>query len=307
MRSLVSGPLVVWIVVALVGLARAPAAWGQVTGRLEVTVLEQERPVSGAEVSLVGDTLLGGAVIKFVGDEGKITFSDLPPGNYELTVNMPGFQTARVTGIRVVSHRVSQQTVQLVPGEMDRPVVDFKQKGVDARNTTRSTVVVTVQPAPRARLKPVRDETCDPEQPQQWWVSPDDSNSMSAPALLKAFSSIHPGWSGVLSQRRWEFFNYAQWNYPPAQPGRIGVVAQVALAGEEDRFVFQVAVTAPRVKPSDRAPMTLTFVMDTSGSMGGRPIELSRQVLRDISSQLRRGDIVSLATWDTEQSVRLGG
>src|SRR5690606_8008244 len=51
----------------------------------------------------------------------------------------------------------------------------------------------------------------------------------------------------------------------------------------------------------------VTLVLDTSGSMAGRPIELLEQTCLAIASQLREGDTVSVVEWDTENVWTLGG
>lgn len=76
-------------------------------------------------------------------------------------------------------------------------------------------------------------------------------------------------------------------------------------AGDEPgSYDLQIGVASPAAtKP--RRPMVLTFVLDTSGSMGGEPIVLQREAVLAIAAQLKPGDIVSMVTWNTAQAVVL--
>ncbi|MFW5740788.1 MAG: vWA domain-containing protein, partial [Myxococcota bacterium] len=56
-----------------------------------------------------------------------------------------------------------------------------------------------------------------------------------------------------------------------------------------------------------RRPMTLTFVLDTSGSMGGSPIQLEAATVRAVAASLRVGDVVNAVTWSTSNAVVLSG
>ncbi|MEN0064965.1 MAG: carboxypeptidase regulatory-like domain-containing protein [Myxococcota bacterium] len=133
------------ILAALVALLAAAPAWAQTTGKLRVTVIDtiggSNSPLEDAECSLVGDTLIGGAVVKFSDSNGEVQFADLPPGSYELAVTYPGYQSARIGGIKIQVNRVVQQTVPMREGEVEEMIIDFKEKAVDVEKTTRSTVL----------------------------------------------------------------------------------------------------------------------------------------------------------------------
>ncbi|MEM9694978.1 MAG: VWA domain-containing protein [Myxococcota bacterium] len=146
----------------------------------------------------------------------------------------------------------------------------------------------------------VEEPTCDDAAPVRLFISPDDSNSMASPVLVRGAIEQRGGPSGPI--RPWEFFNYATFDYPAAAPGGVTLTSEM-VAGDPGRYTLQIGVASEVVTAAARAPMNLTFVLDTSGSMGGTPIELLRSVARRIVSQLRAGDIVSMVRWDTTQSV----
>ncbi len=145
--------------------------------------------------------------------------------------------------------------------------------------------------------------TLDPTKPDILYLSADDSNSMASPAIARRI--IHEG-SGVVPLhvlRTYEFLNYYNVPYAPADPGTLRVVSEMRppASGSGD-VELQIGVQAPP-PATPRAPVTLTLVLDTSGSMTGTPIATSTRAVRALASQLRQGDIVNAVTWSTSQSV----
>src|SRR5262249_20180676 len=65
---------------------------------------------------------------------------------------------------------------------------------------------------------------------------------------------------------------------------------------------LQIAVRSfDAIKP--RRPITVTFVLDTSGSMHGAGITRERAAVKAIAASLAQGDIVNMVTWNTENST----
>src|SRR3990172_1365310 len=114
-------------------------------GRLEGTVKDAQGLVlPGATVTLTGASVMGAkSATTDVG--GSYRFLALPPGSYELTFELSGFQTLRREGIVVASGvtftidaNLQLATVSetiTVTGES--PVVDVKQTGVSATFDTK--------------------------------------------------------------------------------------------------------------------------------------------------------------------------
>jgi Ca-activated chloride channel family protein len=169
----------------------------------------------------------------------------------------------------------------------------------------------------RADLKLAGDEdgpeplqvACDDQTPTRLYLSPDDSNSMSSPAqirdrVLNGTGSIHG-----IAIRPWEFMNYYSWDYPAAAPRELALsTALAAVPGtdpEHPRWSLQIAVTSEAMAASERPPMNVTLVLDTSGSMSGKSIELLRSTSEAIAGSLRVGDTVSVVEWDTSNTWSL--
>jgi Ca-activated chloride channel family protein len=145
---------------------------------------------------------------------------------------------------------------------------------------------------------------CNADDRVALFLSPDDSNSMSSPvqareAALDAFSSL-----SAVAIRPWEFLNYYSFDYAPADPGTLALSTSMRRE-DDDAYTLQIAVTAETIAPEARAPMNITFVLDTSGSMEGHPMDMLKATCRAVASSLREGDIVSLVTWNTENLVHL--
>lgn len=147
-------------------------------------------------------------------------------------------------------------------------------------------------------------EACDDTTPVRLYLSPDDSNSMSSPVQARLAALDHTGTLQRVPIRTYEFMNYYGFAYPPAEEGLV-VSAGMAPAVAADTYELQIGVTGPWVEDDARAPMNLTFSIDTSGSMALDPIDAVRQIGRAISAKLREGDIVSILTWDTTREVLL--
>ncbi|MEN0063358.1 MAG: VWA domain-containing protein [Myxococcota bacterium] len=316
-----------WGVVLWLACGVVPSAKAGETGSLRILVVgDVGQSISGVRVGVIGETLFGGRADYFTDGLGEKQVNEWPVGTYDIEVFAKGYDPKYIKGIEVKPQRLTKVRVELlakhIGGAPELPIPSGRtynsavnivagvQLGVPGNSGGTAGRAEGPRPAavapPKARLRRSA-EACNPREPQPWWVSPDDSNSMSAPGQVRAHAdTLHWALPG-LADRQWEFFNYAQWDYPPAKEGLVGIEADLAAASEAGEWTLQVAVTSPQVRRADRQPMNLTFVLDTSGSMSGWPIALTQQVLRDVSSQLRHGDIVNVVSWNLDQTVLLEG
>jgi len=135
------------------------------------------------------------------------------------------------------------------------------------------------------------------------YLSADDSNSMGSPALAREELRAH---TPPFLIRTYEFLNCFSFDYPAPPVGELAIFAEMAPAEETGQFDMQLAVRSFDA-PEQRRPMTITFVLDTSGSMGGVPIERERAVVMAIAENLAAGDIVNMVTWNTSNAVVMAG
>jgi Ca-activated chloride channel family protein len=161
--------------------------------------------------------------------------------------------------------------------------------------------------APPLDAGPDAEFTCeglDQNSPVVLYISADDSNSMASPGHAR--EALLSGNPPILGIRTFEFLNYNNIDYPAAAAGQLNIYPQMEVGTDPGLYDLQIAVRSfDAVTP--RRPMTITFVLDTSGSMGGPAIERERAVVKAIAASLADGDVVSMVTWNTSNNVELSG
>jgi len=142
------------------------------------------------------------------------------------------------------------------------------------------------------------DPICDdiPVDPTTLYLSADDSNSMAAPALARQL--IEQGTAIRGGMRPYEFLNYYDFYYPPAAPGSLRIDPQVADNGD-GTYTLLIGVAAPSGSAVARRPRSLTFSVDSSGSMSGHALDVGKQAMVQMAHNLEAGDVVSILGWDT--------
>ncbi len=146
----------------------------------------------------------------------------------------------------------------------------------------------------------------DDKRSAKLYMSADDSSSLASPVIARRLlrdGRLVP--AQVL--RAHEFLNYYDTGFAPAKSGQVAMTAQLSSCPDDGMLSLQVALRAEARDADDRPPLTLTFVLDTSGSMAGEPIDMEREAVRVMAGQLRRGDIVSMVTWSSDQKDILAG
>jgi len=111
----------------------APAVSAQTRSSFTGTITDSTGAiVPGATVTLESSDMVGGAQHVTTNDHGQYRFSDLPPGTYDLTASLAGFQTVKRTGLRILYGTTltvdltlgMKGTVETVTVEGKAPVVD---------------------------------------------------------------------------------------------------------------------------------------------------------------------------------------
>lgn len=144
------------------------------------------------------------------------------------------------------------------------------------------------------------------DEPYTLYMSADDSNSMASPVIARRLINSDRRVPAAVV-RPHEFLNYYDFSFEPAEPGEVRIVPQMSSCPSDGQLSFQVALQAESRDPDDREPLNVIFVLDTSGSMSGRPIELEREAVRSVAGRLQAGDVVSMVTWSTDQQDILSG
>ncbi len=127
---------------AIVGLLFAMPALALTTGSLRISVTDQQGlPVPGVELSLSGDTLIGGTQVRVADERGQFLFVELLPGRYSLDATKPGFGGVSHVDIPISINREHKIDVKMVAGQVEEVEVIEKQDAVEVSNTTRGSVL----------------------------------------------------------------------------------------------------------------------------------------------------------------------
>lgn len=146
-------------------------------------------------------------------------------------------------------------------------------------------------------------EGLDTTKPVVLYLSADDSNSMGSP--VQARELLRKGWAPSWI-RTYEFLNYYRIAYPAAPPSELSLFAEAAVGATPAEIDLQLGIRSfDALKP--RRAMTITFVLDTSGSMEGEPMERQIAAVKAVAGSLADGDIVNIVTWNTSNKIVLQG
>jgi len=138
------------------------------------------------------------------------------------------------------------------------------------------------------------------------YLSADDSNSMASAEHARELLMLGESPTYYMGIRTYEFLNYYNIAYPAPAIDPVAIYPQAELGAEPGTLDLQIGVRSyDAVHP--RRPMTITFSLDTSGSMQGESIERERAVVRAVAKSMATGDIISIVTWNQTQAVLLSG
>ena len=203
------------------------------------------------------------------------------------------------------TERSASDTADWTEGDADTDTDTDSDTDADTDTDTDvdTDVADTGSPPDTGAIDDTAEAACDDVAPTTLFLSPDDSNSVSSPAQIK--EAVLAGWDslGDVPIRTWEFFNYYHFDYAAPDEG-LAVTAAVSRL-TDDELVMQIAVTSPELTVDERRAVNVVLVLDTSGSMGGVPLELLQESCRAIAASLREGDTVSMVQWSTENAVLL--
>lgn len=124
------------------------------------------------------------------------------------------------------------------------------------------------------------------------FLSADDSNSQASPVVAR--NRILQGrYVNPKSVRAYEFLNYYTFLYPPAEKDSVAIYPELRQRGKRS-YTLQIAARSEDRARRDVLPLNFTFLIDTSGSMAGRPTELVREFINQFTDILKKGDRFSV-------------
>jgi Ca-activated chloride channel family protein len=162
-------------------------------------------------------------------------------------------------------------------------------------------------PADEAEKSMQDGGVCGPDTWLTWHLAVRDAGAMVSPAQARELAYKQWPPASEVAIRPWEFLNYYSFAYPLAPWNELKAGVQMR-AGQDDfgdMFDVQLAVAGPEIAASDRPAVHLTFALDNSGSMDGKPTLLLRRAVKAMAGQLRAGDTVAVTTWNDDATVLL--
>jgi hypothetical protein len=124
----------------LMALLPATSSWAQTRSSVTGTVTDGTGGVlPGATVTLQSPNMVGGAQTTITDDRGVYRFTDLPPGTFQVTATLSGFQTLERTGLRLAFATTLTVDFPLSVGMSETTIVEGKTPTVDV-TTSKSTV-----------------------------------------------------------------------------------------------------------------------------------------------------------------------
>lgn len=106
-----------------------------------------------------------------------------------------------------------------------------------------------------------------------------------------------------------EFVNALPSNYAAPINGDFAIYTDLVpseFSGEQNVYVLKIGVKAREIAANDRKPLSLTLVIDESGSMQqGSRLELVKQSISTLLTQLKPNDTVAIVTFSTHASQLL--
>jgi Ca-activated chloride channel family protein len=159
------------------------------------------------------------------------------------------------------------------------------------------------------------DPTYPPETPEEPATDPDDDEvstfglDIDTASYAMARRAVEAGiWPDAASVRVEEWVNAFEQGYERPRDGTFAIAVDGGPTpfSDEDEVLLRIGIAARDVRDRARADASLTFVIDTSGSMEqqGR-LELVKDALRILVRELRGDDTVALVTFGDDARVLL--
>jgi len=104
-----------------------------------------------------------------------------------------------------------------------------------------------------------------------------------------------------------EYVNFFDYGYEEPRRQALGISIDGGPSPfDDDNYLVRIGVQSQRLDDDERPPVSLTFVIDTSGSMeqDGR-LELVKEALEELIQELDHGDTIAIVEFDDNPSVVL--
>ena len=125
------------VIVGLLLAASTPVLAQTTTGRILGQVVDPNgEPLPGVTITAASGAVMGGSRTAVSGDTGAFRFAALPPGKYDATASLAGFQTQTIKGLSVslggtatANFTMQPEFSEQVVVTAETPLVDFTSSG----------------------------------------------------------------------------------------------------------------------------------------------------------------------------------
>ena len=288
-----------------------------------VTDKQTGKPIPGVAVHLVGTKI--GAMTK---SDGSFEIINVPPGKYTIRISAVGYQTVEITEVSAIVDLTTEQNVQMelsvtelgnvikvtadqatidrycVSSEVTPPMVADAVKKIRACNESM------YYPPAHGGTQIVNGEAFDAMFFKNYGVNPfvdteDDHLSTFAvdvddASFIMARSYLERGELPPNEAiRTEEFVNHFKYNYasPESGPFSVHLEGAPSMFGQNCQLL-RVGIKGFDIRPENRKPANLVFVVDVSGSMGREDrLGLVRKSLRMLVDNLDSRDKVGIVVY----------
>jgi Carboxypeptidase regulatory-like domain/TonB dependent receptor-like, beta-barrel len=138
----------------IVGLLLACPSYAQTTGRILGVVRDESKAVlPGATVTATSPVMPGRAVTATTNGQGEYQLLNLPPGVYQITVELTGFSSYKEEDLRVTAGGTVERNVGLAIGAVtesitvsgESPIVDTRRAGITQVQTVEQVEAVPLE------------------------------------------------------------------------------------------------------------------------------------------------------------------
>ena len=325
--------LIPMLLLAATLIAISALTWAGATGQIKGTVTDKEtgQPVADALVMIDGTPR--GAMTDV---DGKYSIEGIEPGLYILLITHVNYEPIEVTYVNVTSDLATEVSVSLekrtVYIEVDRVMMEGKGNAADACLFSPSTIAL-YQPQAKKRCHEERGLGFPPAhggtsivngQPfdamffKHYGVNPfvdteDDHLSTFATDVDDASYVMTRSYlnRGYLppdeAVRTEEFVNHFSYNYDAPRE----IPFHVYLEGAPSKFgqncqLLKIGIKGKQIRPENRKPANLVFVIDVSGSMAREDrLTLVKKALRLLVDELTINDKVGIVVYGSRGQVVL--
>jgi len=325
--------LIPLLLLAATLIAISALTWAGTTGRIKGTITDKEtgQPVADALVMIDGTPR--GAMTDF---DGKFVITQVEPGFYTLLITHVNYEPIEVTYVNVTSDLATEVSVSLEKRttdiELNEVIVEGKGNAADACLFSPSTIA-PYQSQAKKRCREERGLGFPPAHGGTSIVNGEPFDAMffkhygvnpfvdTEDDHLSTFAVDVDDASYVMTRsylnrghlppdeavRTEEFINHFSYNYDAPQETPF----HVYLEGAPSKFgqncqLLKIGIKGKQIRPENRKPANLVFVIDVSGSMAREDrLTLVKKALRLLVDELTINDKVGIVVYGSRGQVVL--